>query len=82
MGYETIVVDSRDAVGVVTLDRPAVLNALSTRVIAELAGALQAFDADPAIGAMVVTAMMAFAAGADIKEMQDKSTPSTYVNDL
>jgi len=82
MGYETIVVDSRDAVGVVTLDRPAVLNALSTRVIAELAGALQAFDADPAIGAMVVTGNdKAFAAGADIKEMQDKSYPSTYVND-
>jgi enoyl-CoA hydratase len=83
MGYETIIVDNRDAVGVVTLNRPAVLNALSTRVIAELAGALQAFDADPAIGAMVVTGNdKAFAAGADIKEMQDKSYPSTYVNDF
>ena len=76
MGYETIIVETRDAVGVVTLNRPAVLNALSTRVVAELAGALQAFDADPAIGAIVVTGNdKAFAAGADIKEMQDKSYP-------
>jgi enoyl-CoA hydratase len=79
MGYETIVVDSRDAVGVVTLDRPAVLNALSTRVIAELAGALQAFDADPAIGAMVVTGNdKAFAAGADIGELARSSAIDLY----
>ena len=78
MGYETIIAERRDAVGVVTLNRPAVLNALSTRVVAELAGALGAFDANPAIGAMVVTGNeKAFAAGADIKEMQDKTYPSS-----
>jgi enoyl-CoA hydratase len=83
MTCETIIVETRDAVGLVTLNRPTVLNALSTRVIAELSAALQAFDADPAIGAMVVTGNeKAFAAGADIKEMQDKSYPSTYVNDF
>jgi enoyl-CoA hydratase len=49
MAYETIIVESRDGIGVVRLNRPAVLNALSTRVVAELAGALQAFDADRAI---------------------------------
>jgi enoyl-CoA hydratase len=83
MGYETIIAERRDAVGVVTLNRPAVLNALSTRVVAELAAALGELDADPAIGAMVVTGNeKAFAAGADIKEMQDKTYPSTYVNDF
>jgi enoyl-CoA hydratase len=74
--YETIRVETRGAVGLVTLDRPKVLNALNERMVGEIACALSGFDADMAIGAVVVTGSdKAFAAGADIAEMQ----PRTYV---
>jgi len=72
--YENIVVETSGRVGIIRLNRPAALNALSSALMAELAQAIAAFDADAQIGAMVLTGSeKAFAAGADIKEMADKS---------
>ena len=74
MEYTCIRTETRGAVGLVALDRPMVLNALNRALIEELGDALAGFDADDAIGAMVVTGNdKAFAAGADIAEMADKS---------
>jgi enoyl-CoA hydratase len=70
MSYETILVETRDRVGLVTLNRPKALNALNERLMDELGEALLKFDADEAIGAIVVTGSeKAFAAGADIGSM-------------
>jgi len=83
MAYENILVETRDAVGIVTLNRPAALNALCAALIAELAEALDALEADPAIGAIVLTGSeKAFAAGADIKEMAGKSYMDVYGADF
>ena len=72
--YTTIAVDRRDRVGVITLNRPEALNALNTELMGEVVAAARAFDADPGIGAIVLTGSdRAFAAGADIKEMADKT---------
>lgn len=72
--FETILVDTRGKVGWITLNRPDALNALNTQVMHEVVVAASAFDADEGIGAIVVTGSeRAFAAGADIKEMEDKS---------
>ena len=74
MAYETILVETRGKVGLITLNRPKALNALNSQVLAELVAALKAFDADAGIGAIVITGSeKAFAAGADIKEMQAKT---------
>jgi enoyl-CoA hydratase len=82
-GYETILVERRGAVGLVTLNRPQALNALNARLVGELAAALDAFEADAAIGAIVVTGNdKAFAAGADVKEMAPKTYPETYLEDF
>ena len=71
MVYENILVEPRDKVGLITLNRPQALNALNSELMAELSTALDAFDSDDAIGAVVLTGSdKAFAAGADIKEMQ------------
>lgn len=79
MAYENIIVETRGHVGLVTLNRPSVMNALNAALIEELVEALQNFDSDDAIGAMVVTGSeKAFAAGADIKEMQDASYIDVY----
>ena len=68
--YENILTETHDRVGLVRLNRPKALNALSHALLIELMDALAAFDADPAIGAIVLTGdERAFAAGADIKEM-------------
>ena len=73
MGYEHVLVDRRGAVGVVTLDRPKVLNALSPALIAELSDALDRFDADPGVRAVVLTGgPRVFAAGADIGDMSER----------
>ncbi len=85
--YETILVATHGAgarkVGLVTLNRPRALNALNTALIRELNTALDGFEADPAIGCMVITGSeKAFAAGADVKEMQAKSFPETYLDDF
>jgi enoyl-CoA hydratase len=72
--YSTILVETRDKVGLVTLNRPESFNALNATLLSELVAALQDFDVDPEIGAMVVAGgEKAFAAGADIKEMADSS---------
>lgn len=71
---ENILVSTDGPVGIVTLNRPAALNALNRALTAELSAAVAAFDADAAIAAIVVTGSdRAFAAGADIKEIADKS---------
>lgn len=72
--YEYILTETHARSGLVRLNRPKALNALNSTLISELMDALAAFDADPAIGAMVITGNeRAFAAGADIKEMTDAS---------
>ena len=74
MTYTTILTETRGRVGLVTLNRPEVMNALNFTLIRELMDALEAFDNDDAVGAIVVTGnQKAFAAGADIKEMSGMS---------
>jgi enoyl-CoA hydratase len=74
MQYEHVLVDRHGPVGVVTLDRPRVLNALSPALIAELSDALDRFDADPDVRAVVLTGgPRVFAAGADIGDMSERS---------
>jgi enoyl-CoA hydratase len=83
MAYENILVETRDSVGVITLDRPQALNALCAALIDELAQALDAFEADDGIGCILLTGSeKAFAAGADIKEMQDKTFMQVYLEDF
>ncbi len=83
MGYETILIETVKSVGVITLNRPKALNALNARLIDELNHALDAFEADSAIGCIVLTGSeKAFAAGADIKEMVDLTYPQIYLDDL
>ncbi len=84
MSYETILAETRDGgVGLITINRPQALNALNSTVVAEINTALDGFEKDPAIGCIVITgAEKAFAAGADIKEMQDLSFPQTYIDDF
>jgi len=83
MAYETILVETRGKVGLVTLNRPQALNALNSQLIGEVNQALDAFEADPGIGAIVITGSeKAFAAGADIKEMQSLTYPETYLEDF
>jgi enoyl-CoA hydratase len=73
MAYETILIERRERVGLVTLNRPKALNALNARLIAETDQALTDFDQDPEVSAVVLTGSdKAFAAGADIKEMMEK----------
>ncbi|HEY6632287.1 MAG TPA: enoyl-CoA hydratase [Rhizobiaceae bacterium] len=82
MTYETILVETRGKVGLVTLNRPKALNALNAQVLADLLAALKALDADPAIGASVITGSeKAFAAGADIKEMASMDYAGAYLAD-
>ena len=83
MAYENIVVESRGKVGLITLNRPQALNALSPELMREFAAALDAFEADANIGCMVVTGSdKAFAAGADIKSMKDKNYMDVYREDF
>jgi enoyl-CoA hydratase len=82
-GYQNIVVERRGAVGLVTLNRPQALNALNAALISELGAALDDFEGDAAIGAIVLTGSdKAFAAGADVKEMASKSYPEIYLEDF
>lgn len=83
MAYETILVERRGKVGLVTLNRPKALNALNSQVLQEVVAAAQALEADPEIGAIVLTGSeKAFAAGADIKEMQSKGYVDVYMEDF
>ncbi|MEP0068474.1 enoyl-CoA hydratase [Pyruvatibacter sp.] len=83
MAYDTIKTEKRGAVALITLNRPDALNALNSQLVDELIDAVQGFDADDAIGCMVITGSeKAFAAGADIKEMQPKTYMDVYKEDL
>ncbi|MBI1238090.1 MAG: enoyl-CoA hydratase [Alphaproteobacteria bacterium] len=83
MEYQTIKVETRGGVGVVTLDRPSALNALNGQLLTELCNALDVFEADDAVSCLVITgSQKAFAAGADIKEMAPKSYIDVYHDDL
>jgi enoyl-CoA hydratase len=82
MGYENILVETRDKVGLITLNRPKALNALNDALMDELGAALKAFDADEGIGAIVITGSeKAFAAGADIGMMASYSFMDVYKGD-
>jgi len=79
--YTSILTETRKRVGLVTLNRPQAMNALNIQLLSELMEALAAFDADPAIGAMVITGSeRAFAAGADIKFMAEASSGEMRAN--
>lgn len=83
MDYETLIVEKRDAVGIVTLNRPQALNALNSTLLKELRHILTSFSADDSIGAVVITGSpKAFAAGADIKEMQSLDFVDAYLGDF
>ncbi|MBA2935323.1 enoyl-CoA hydratase/isomerase family protein [Sphingomonas sp. CGMCC 1.13654] len=83
MSYETILVETRDAVTLITLNRPQALNALNTQVLADLADAFAAYDADPSQRCAVLTGSeKAFAAGADIKQMADKPAADFFLEDF
>ena len=83
MPYANILVETHDRAGLIRLHRPQALNALSAALIDELNAALAAFEADKAVGAIVVTGSeKAFAAGADIKEMQARSFVDAYLEDF
>src|SRR4051794_40724872 len=83
MAFETILTETRGRVALITLNRPKALNALNSELLVELSAALAGFDADPGIGSIVVTGSeKAFAAGADIKEMQTKSYMDAFLGDF
>ena len=80
---EMIVAELRGRVGLVRLNRPKALNALCDQLMAELGEQLLAWDADPAVAAIVLTGSeRAFAAGADIKEMHDRRYPDVLADDF
>ena len=82
MTYTTILTEIRGRVGLITLNRPEAMNALNNTLMSELMDALAEFDKDDSVGAMVVTgSQKAFAAGADIKEMADKTVQEMYDRD-
>jgi len=83
VSYETILVSRNERVGTITLNRPEALNALNSQVMAEVTTAAAEFDADPGIGAIVITGSpKAFAAGADIKEMASLSFSEVFDADF
>jgi enoyl-CoA hydratase len=83
MAYETITVEKKGKVGLITLSRPDALNALNNQLIAEMGKALDKFEANNKIGCIVITGSeKAFAAGADIKEMQAKTYMEAYKEDF
>jgi enoyl-CoA hydratase len=83
MGYENIIVERKDGVGVITLNRPKAMNALSAALMDELRLALVDLEGDDEIGCLVITGSeKAFAAGADIKEMQSKTYMDVYLEDF
>jgi enoyl-CoA hydratase len=83
MSYQNIIVETKGRVGVIRLNRPQQLNALNAALKGELGQAIDAFDADDAIGCMLITGNdKAFAAGADIKEMADKSFIEAFLGNF
>ena len=83
MAYKTIIVETREHVGLITLNRPKAMNALNAELMRELGQALAKFDAEAGVGAIVITGNeKAFAAGADIMEMRPKSFVDVYREDF
>jgi len=83
MAYKTLLLDKKDGVGIVTLNRPEALNALNKQLMDELTQVLRALEAEKDIGAIVLTGSdKAFAAGADIKEMQAKGYMDVFFEDF
>ncbi len=83
MAYDNIIVDTKGPVGIITLNRPKAMNALNSAIVSEIGQALDGFEADDAIGCIVVTGSdKAFAAGADIKEMQSKTYTDAYLQNF
>lgn len=83
MTYENILTETRGKVGIIRLNRPAALNALNGQLMDELGDAVNGFEKNPAIGAMVITGNeKAFAAGADIKVMKDATYMDVYMGDF
>jgi enoyl-CoA hydratase len=83
MAYETIIVETRGRVGVIRLNRPDALNALNAQLIDDMAKALDQLEDDDGIGCIVITGSeKAFAAGADIKQMQAKTYMSAFKEDF
>ena len=83
MAYENILVETKGRVGVIRLNRPNALNALNAALMAEVTQAVGAFEADANIGCMLITGSeKAFAAGADIKEMADKTFIDAFGSDF
>jgi enoyl-CoA hydratase len=83
MTYETIAIETKGKVGIIRLNRPAALNALNALLMIELAGAVDGFEADPLTACIVITGSeKAFAAGADIKEMANKSYMEAMFGDF
>ncbi len=83
MAYENIIVEKRGRVGLITLNRPKAMNALNVALVGELKLALDEFEDDDEIGAIVITGSdKVFAAGADVKEIRDKSFIDAYSEDF
>lgn len=83
MAYDTLIVEIEDYVALVTLNRPDALNALNTTMVRELAEALTAADKNDKVRCIVITGSeKAFAAGADVKEMSEKTQVDAFVEDL
>jgi enoyl-CoA hydratase len=83
MAYEMILTETVGRIAIIRLNRPKALNALCDQLMDELGTALRGYDADPAIGAIILTGSeRAFAAGADIKEMQARSYPGVFLDDF
>jgi enoyl-CoA hydratase len=83
MSYQNIIVETKGRVGIIRLNRPQALNALNRALMAELAQALESYEADDTIGCLLITGNdKAFAAGADIKEMADKSFIDVYLGNF
>jgi enoyl-CoA hydratase len=83
MAYETILVETRGPIALITLNRPKQLNALNGQLVSELTQALAAYDADPQIAVIVLTGSeRAFAAGADVREMQGRDFITAFRGDF
>jgi enoyl-CoA hydratase len=83
MAYQSIIVETHGKVGLIRLNRPAALNALNAALIGEVSQVVEAWEVDDTIGCIVITGSdKAFAAGADIKEMQSKSYMQAYKEDF
>src|SRR5476651_1666009 len=83
MAFENIIVETKGRVGIIRLNRPQALNALNRALIAELIQAIDAYEADEKIGCLLLTGNeKAFAAGADIKEMADKTFIEVYLGNF